>query len=259
MESKIIHAWPVFAEGVKVWILNWKKLAAIYLLVYFPALILNFILLSRGGRVDFLWFTIIVIRWLLDALVVVSLIYALKQYFSSGPVGSATSNIKSGKNFLLFYLLTNVLFGLITGTITFIGIIAGGIFVSLIWKTASIGVGLVLTTIAIITCIVGVVYFLIRLSLSGFACVLDDLNPILALKQSHSLIKKYVTFTVAEYCLFFLAAFVSFVPLILLGLRKGQLSDTAAIFYQFAINAFIIPAWACVSVVMYKKLKEANS
>ena len=62
MEIKAIHAWPVFVEGIKIWFLNWKKLAAIYLLIYIPAAILNLFLLSRGQRIDFLWFVIIFVR-----------------------------------------------------------------------------------------------------------------------------------------------------------------------------------------------------
>lgn len=106
------------------------------------------------------------------------------------------------------------------------------------------------------------IYFMLRWSLAATVCVLENVRPIAALKRSFSLVTDYVHPVVGSYCLIILAYIACLLPIIIAGafLGIGNDADQAnqvGIVYSIFINIVLVPFWATITVVLYKKLKEA--
>ena len=121
----------------------------------------------------------------------------------------------------------------------------------------------VLLCLALAIVILGVlIYFMLRWSLAATVCVLEGVRPIAALKRSLALVMDCVHPVVGVYCLVVLTYVACMLPFIIVGLLSGignniNQSNLAGTIYSIFINILVVPFWATITVVLYKKLKEA--
>jgi hypothetical protein len=106
------------------------------------------------------------------------------------------------------------------------------------------------------------IYFMLRWSLATTVCVLEDARPVAALKRSLSLVTEYVHPVVGAYCLFMLIYIICLLSIIIAGVFLGvgndaNQSNRVGVIFSILINIVLVPFWTTITVVLYKKLKEA--
>jgi hypothetical protein len=199
-----------------------------------------------------------VIRWALDAFVMASLILAVKEQLNT-IVSKAIDTMKAAVKYLWRYMLTTLLFSVITMGIILLVVILMSIVFASFAKMPDITIIMLLATIAIIACVTATVYCTIRLSLAGVVCIMEETGPVKSLKTSHSLIKKSVSPVVGVFCFILLLFALLFVPGFLFGsvIVPKSAGEISLVVYQVLAGVLAVPVWVSVMVVLYKKLKEA--
>jgi hypothetical protein len=254
----IMHPWTIFVSGLKNWRVNWLKLAGVYLLIYIPLTIFDSFWMLRGAKPGLVQFAGSLIHWLLDAFVMVSLILSVKEQLSS-VISKAMDTMKSALKYLWRYILTTLLYSVITVGIVLLTVIIISFVSAIFTKIPHITVAAILiATVLIIACVAAAVYAVIRFSLAGVVCIMEETGPVAALKISHNLIKKSVSPVVGVFCCIILLHALLLLPaffLSLLSLPNGSGGISLAI-YQVLAGAVAVPIWVSVMVVLYKRLKE---
>jgi len=255
-----MHPWLIFVEGLKNWRVNWRKLAVIYLFVYLPLTLIDLFLVSRSGKLDLAQIANSLLHWILDALVMASLILAVQEQLSS-ITNKALGTIRGALRHLWRYMLTALVYGVIVLSIIMLAVVIISFVFAAVIQMSTINMAiLVAAALALIACVTGVVYCVIRFALAGVVCIIEEAWPLRALKTSRSLIKKHVTPVVGVFCFIFLISGLLFFPGFLINaLFASQAGGNTLflIFYQVVAGAVTVPIWVSVMVVLYKKLKEA--
>ena len=117
----------------------------------------------------------------------------------------------------------------------------------------------VIIAVAIIASVVALVYYAIRFALSGVICILESLKPVASLRTSYALIKKHVTPVIGVYALIIIFISLCFIPVFIFGpmiASKGMAVILLAS-YQALVGAILVPVVIWITVILYKKLKEA--
>lgn len=255
-----MHPWTIFVEGLKNWRANWRKLAGIYLLIYIPLTLIDLFLTPRGAKLVLVQLASGLIHWSLDAFVMASLILSVQEQLNT-IVRKARDTMKIALKYLWRYMLTILLYGIIAmGIIMLAVMIMSFVYLSFV-KMPNINITIIsLAAIAIIACLVAAVYSVIRFSLAGVICIIEEAGPIKSFKTSHSLINKSVAPVVGVFSLMLLFSALLFLPGFLYNLIIGPKVGAGAILlvlYQIFVGAVSAPIWASVMVILYKKLKEA--
>ena len=255
-----MHPWAIFVEGLKNWRINWLKLAGIYLLIYIPLTVLDVLLTSKDGSPSLVQMASGIIHWALDAFVMASLILSAKEHLNA-TVSKVMDTLKASLKYLVRYMFTTLLYSVIAvGIVLLAAMVMSFLFTSLV-KTPGITVGVLMAIIAMIACVAAVVYCVIRFSLSGIICIMEEVGPVESLKTSHSLIKKSVPSVLGVFFFMLLLTGLLFVPAILLNsvIVSNSAGSILSVIYQVLAGAVTFPVWVSVMVILYKRLKETVS
>ncbi len=256
-----MHPWAIFVEGLKGWRVNWLKLAGIYLLVYIPLTILDIaseLWVLKGTWPGLIQYTgSLFIHWVFDAFVMVSLILSAQGQLNS-MVTTARDTMKEAIKFLWRYMLTTLLYSIIVGGFLLLAVTIVSVLVAFSTRAPVAAPVLLLAAIVIIATVVAMVYCAIRLALAGVICIMEKIGPISSLKISHSLIKKKVSPVVGVFFFILLLSALLFMPGSLLDAFRdfSGLGKILLAAYQVFASSLMVPIWAFVVVILYKKLKE---
>lgn len=254
-----MHPWAIFVQGLKNWRVNWLKLAGIYLLIYIPLTLLDLFWMSKGVKPVLVQLAGSIIHWVLDAFVMASLILSAKEQLNT-IASKATDTMKAVVKYLWRYMLTTLLYGIIImGIIFLVVMIMSFIFASFVKMPDINMVTLSAATMAIIACVVAMVYCVIRFSLAGIICIMEETGPVRSLKTSHSLIKKSILPVVGVFFFILLLSALLLLPGFLLvpAIVSKSLGEILLVIYQILVGAVTVPILVYAMVVLYKKLKEA--
>ncbi|MCK9430502.1 MAG: hypothetical protein M0R17_10920 [Candidatus Omnitrophica bacterium] len=259
-----VHPVAIFKQAWGLCRGNLGKLSAIYLIFNVPISIA--FLMPMAGNLQgqsnspglLLFYILILIASIWSH---IALLLAVKKAVNLEDY-SVSQSINQVRVFFLKYLGTVLLSILI-----FLGIvISGGIIVTIILgvlskvnKMLAVSIGL---TITIAVC-VSLIYFMLRWSLATAVCVLENVRPVAALKRSFSLITEYIHPVAGTYCLIMLIYIVCLLLFIVAGAFLNIGSDTEqanriSTIFSLLINIVLVPFWSAITVVLYKKLKEAT-
>jgi len=256
-EKKVVHPVAIFKESWGLCLKNFKRLAGIYSIIYLPVLAIGLIqipfLKTAKPNPVFLLLGLICIpisSWGYLAL----MLFVNKA--TAGEVGGIGESVRGAGKYFWPYLgatLLNLLF--------MIGLWAtGGILTSiaaaLLWKTNKI-LAILIVVVVGIACVAVTVYFMIRWLIYGALCVTESAGPITALKRSLYLVKGYVNPVIGAHCLIILVYIAGWIPAMVLGAIGGKISYPVGAIYNTVINIVVLPLCATISVVLYRKLKEA--
>ncbi|MDD5505761.1 MAG: hypothetical protein PHR73_03275 [Candidatus Omnitrophica bacterium] len=172
-----------------------------------------------------------------------------------------SQNINQTSSFFLKYLGTVLLAALSLMGIMILGGLSVAMILAMLSKVnkilaASICLGVVILTV------MSLIYFMLRWSLATTVCVLENIRPVTALKRSFSLVMEYVHPVVGTYCLILVIYVACLLPFIVIASLFGIGGDTeqanrVGTIYSIIINIVLVPFWSTITVVLYKKLKEA--
>ncbi len=254
-----MHPWEIFVEGLKNWRVNWPKLAGIYLLIYIPLTLWDLLWSSKGAQPILAQLASGLMRWALDAFVMASLILSVKEQLNA-IASKAMATMKAATKYLWRYMLTTLLYGIIAMGIILLAVMIMSFMFAAFIKMPNITIAAVLMpTIAIIACVVIMVYCVIRFSLFGVICIMEEVGPVRSLKASHSLIKNKVSPVVGVFFFILLLSALLFIPgyLLIQVIGPNGAGNILLVIYQVLVGAVAVPIWASVAVILYKKLKEA--
>ena len=266
-EKKAIHPIAIFKEGFGLWRRNFLALSGIYLLVSLPAIAVQILFLAKttyglrqnlGSSLSNIG--LILVSWLLNGWVFVALVIAVNKVIVDADC-KIMENIKEARKRFLYYLGATFLFVFLLSVIYAIFSISAALLITS-WKLKKI-FGMVIFSLTTISCIVAAVYFAIRLSLGSVISAIEDKGPMGALRRSHSLIKNYVVAVVGEHCLLmmlyvlFVILLISLAVLSLAVFGKDSINLVFLLSYVYLAGIVLTPLCISISVILYKKLKEA--
>lgn len=261
-KKKTIHPTVIFKEA---WGICWKhlgKLSVIYLIFNLPVAVAYLTPMAKMGKEPnpsmFLWFFLPVL--IISIWGHIALLLSAKKAVDSEDYTIGQS-ISQTKGFFLKYLGTVLVSALFLMGIPILGSISVAVILALLLKGNKILAVLVCLALAI-AAFASFVYFMLRWSFAPTVCVLENTRPITALKRSFSLVKDYIHPVVGTYCLVTLIYIACLLPIIIAGgfLATGNNAEQfnrVYIIYSIFINIALVPFCVTITVVLYKKLKEA--
>ena len=262
-EKNAIHPVFIFKQAWSVCRKNLRQLSAIYLIFNLPIAVISLSPMVRS--LPHQKPSLALVLWSLLTMVIGSWGHIALLLGANQAVGAQDytigQSIRQAKVFLVKYLaliLSITLF--IMGNIIVGGISAGVIFALLLRVNTILAV--LICLVVIIAVIVSLVYFVLRWSLAGLACVFENTWPIPALKDSFALVKKHINPVVGIFGLMLAMYVACFVPMtsamVLLGVGRnvGQPNQVGTTIYTILINIVLVPFYTMITVVLYKKLKE---
>ena len=262
--KQAIHPVVIFKEGWRICWKNLEKLGAIYLIFNLPIMVVYLTPMASKFQKEkpsfsaFLWFflpILIVSIWGHIALLLGAKKAVDLEDYTIG------QSISQTKEFFLKYLGTVLLATLFFIGVTMLGGASFIIILALLLKANKILALLICLALATVV-LAYLIYFMLRWSLAATVCVLENIRPVAALKRSLSLVTNYVHPVVGTYLLIILAYVVCLIPFIIVGAFLGigndpDQSNRAGTIYSIFINIILVPLWTAITVVLYKKLKEA--
>jgi predicted transcriptional regulator with HTH domain len=259
-KKKAVYPFLIFKEAWGICRKNLAKLIVIYLIFYLPYLFLSGLAtVLPGDQSNILG----IVSALLSLWSGVALLVAAEKVTGAESFGIGETIVVGAKKYLLNYLGVAILtMVFIVGALFAIASIAG--IVSALAVRLSAILAIAIQIISGIAAICLLVYFTIRWALGGTACIVEKLRPISALKRSMALIKDYINPVVGEGLLFIITIVLASAPYMVWLAVFGSQSDgmEAEIFVgavnNIIVNIMLMPFWAVMMVVLYKKLKEAN-
>jgi hypothetical protein len=260
--NKKVSPVEAFGSGFRLWKSKFSRLSTIYLVFYAPILLLNGLVLiltgpvKPGARPTAPSLMISLIGLIVGIWSAISFLLELGKKEQGG---FWVEDIKkAGSRFWpyagamsLYYLFSGGLF-ILSAVLT--GFIAGGLF-----AVGKIAVGAIVLAAFVIPAICVLVYFGIRWSLFGIACVLENKSPVESLKRSYTLVRNYVTPLVGLYFLFGLISILGILPLFFTAVlfKTQQAAYMFATAYHFLISLFLLPLWFAIELSFFWKVKEA--
>jgi len=262
--KQAIHPVAVFKE---TWSICWKnlaKLSTIYLIFNLPIIAVYLTpmaskLQSQKPSLSLLFLFFLPV-FLLSIWGHIALLLGAKKAvdLEDYTVGQSISQVRG---FFLKYLGTVLIITLFFMSVTILGVVSIAIIFALLLKVNKILAALICLTLAIV--VLGVlIYFMLRWSLAATVCVLENTRPVAALKRSLALVMDYVHPVVGTFCLIVLTYIACVAPFFIIGALSGvgnniSQPNLAGTIYSIFINILLVPFLATISVVLYKKLKEA--
>lgn len=262
--KKAIHPALVFKEA---WGICWKnlgKLSVIYLIFNLPIAVIYLTPLAselqnqRANLSAALWIFLPVLILSIWGHIALLLKVRKAAELEDYTIGQSISQVKP---FFLKYLGAGLIIILFLTGVMMLGGISVAVIFPLLFKVnkiLAVSICLVVATAAIGFFI----YFMLRWSLATTVCVLEDVRPVAALKRSLSLVTEYVHPVVGIYCLFMLIYIICLLSIIIAGVFLGvgndaNQSNRVGVIFSILINIVLMPFWTTITVVLYKKLKEA--
>lgn len=259
-----IHPVLVIKEAWAVCRKHLGKMCAIYLIFYLPVAALYLTPMAKklqNQNLSLSAFLYIVLPvMILSAWGHISLLLGAQKAVDQQGYTIGQSIIRA-RVFFLKYLGIALITTLFSMSLMLLGLMSvTGVFSLLLKvnKILSISIALVVAIAFIGT----IVYFILRWSLAAVACVLENMQPIAALKSSFSLVEGYLYPVAMVYCLF--ATIYTICLLFFMAAGAFVSADTyarnsnlAGIIFNIFISSILAPLWAIITVMLYKKLKEA--
>jgi hypothetical protein len=261
-----IHPLHIFRQSIELWRENILTLSFICVIFTLPILLTDKALSLFGqfalGNKAYVASKVLlnILRLLSFSWMSIVLILFLDRKLRRQENRSIASIIKEASRPFLSYVGTAMLVILAIYFVTSLCIFAVGILTSTAFAyNTTIGI---LAFVAIATVWASfLVYWGLRWSLWCPFCVLESHKPVAALQSSFLLVKEQTTRVVGDYILVLLTAALFFSPQIFF-MRKTQPCGTTNLFlevYMFAVGIILTPLWTGNQLVVYHKLKEANS
>ncbi len=261
--KKAVHPIAIFKES---WGICWKnlgKLSVIYLIFNLPLAVIYLTPMASKLHNQKPSFSMLI--WILPVLIIsiwghVALLLGSKKAIDL-EVYTIGQSIVQVKNFILKYLGTILSVLLFFMGVVILGGVSTAIILALLLKVNKI-LAISICLALIIAILVFSIYFMLRWSLASIVCVLENARPFSALKRSFVLVTDYVHPVVGIFCLTILAYIVCILPFIIIGAFLGVGNDTdqankIGTIYSLVINIILVPLWTIITVVLYRKLKEA--
>lgn len=270
-EIKAIHPWFIFRQALGMSFANFKKFAVTYCILALPVALMGIItgpdffkasgLAGKAVYFGLLLSGYIMQLWLFAAMLVI----ARQAAGDAVPAGAAHNIFMSAKRLIPFVGVSLLVFILAFG-IAFIG---AGITAALMFALLKHNIYMVLTlglTVAT-PFIFALVYFIIRFSLGGTVCVVENRGIVASIKRSRELINSHTAPVVGLYALLLLFALctamlltVCVSPLaVMLKAPNVKLQLALAELLQFGINLFFAPACACALILLFNYLIGAEN
>jgi hypothetical protein len=268
MEKIAVHPASIFKQAWSVCWENLGKLGGIYLVINLPLALLSLSPMVKSCLDQkliiptALWFVLVFVAssWAQIALFLGANKAVDTQDYTVG------QSINKAPGVLLKYIGTVLIPGILFLSIVVLSGIMIAIIVGALSQVHKILTVLICCVVVILVLVI-VVYFSLRWSLAIAVCVLENVGPIVALKRSFSLTTEYMNPVTGTYGLtalvFIVGLILMIVPSGLLVGKDANLANhltTAQVFvtiYMLIINIIMIPFVTTVTVVLYKKLKEA--
>ncbi|MFA5350191.1 MAG: hypothetical protein WC357_02535 [Candidatus Omnitrophota bacterium] len=262
--SKAIHPTFVFKEAWGICRNNLNKLGVIYLIFNLPIAVIyltpmaNKLQNQKASLPEAICILLPVL--LLSSWGHIALLLGAKK--AADPEDySVGQSISQAKPFFLNYLGTVLISTLFLTGIMMLGGISITVILALLFKINKM-LAVSICLVVAIAAIMPFIYFMLRWSFATTVCVLENVRPVAALKRSLSLAMDYIHPIVGTYCLFLLVYVICLILIIIAGVFLGAGSDAGhsnwlgAVFSIF-INIVLMPFWTIITVILYKKLKEA--
>ncbi len=262
--KKAVHPVVIFKEGWDICRRNLRGLSVIYLIFNLPFVVFYLTPLGDKFQKQELnpWSTLLIffLFFIISFWGYIALLLGAKQVVESN-VCMVEQNIARVKTYFFRYLgavLASSLFlvcmAVLGGTLSFFVL---KLLLNLNRAVAVFGCLL----LAIIT-FAFLMYFMFRWSLAPISCILEGCRPIAALKRSLALVNDYVHPLAGTFCLAMLTYIVCITPLIIFGsvfelIKDPDQFNQIGTIYSIFINIILAPFWTTVTVLLYKKLKEA--
>lgn len=260
-KQNAVHPVAIFKQSWQIASKNLGRLGVIYLAFYLPLTILS--LSPVVSSIPHQKLTLAAVMWYLFLFLAsswgqIALLLSVDKALGAQDYEIGQS-INQAKAFLVKFLILSLSVALFAMGI----ILIADIFVVLI----SVFLAPVNKILAIlgycalfITVLFTFVFFLLRWSLAGLICVLENLWPPAALKRSFSLINKNINPVAGTYGLMILFYLAALLPLIIAGiwLGRSQGFHLGITIYMTVINSVLMPFWVILTVALYKKLKEGS-
>ncbi|MDO8488549.1 MAG: hypothetical protein Q7S42_00320 [Candidatus Omnitrophota bacterium] len=265
-KKNAIYPVLIFKQAWRICWDNLSKLGVIYLIFNLPGVIISLLSTAKPvpgqktGLVVALGFlvTIVMSSW-----GYIALLLSANKALDAQDYTIAQS-ISQTRVFLVKYL------GLILSVALFImGIFITGfasVMVTVVFLSkANAVLATVICLVLIIAVIASLVFFLLRWSLSALVCVFEGSRPIPALNGSFSLVKEHINPVVGVYVLMTLIYTITSVPAIIamalsaVTVPVNQSSQFAVTIYFILLNIIVVPFCSTTTVVLYRKLKEAQA
>jgi hypothetical protein len=262
--KKAVYPVAIFKEGWSVCRKNLEQLSTIYLIFNVPFVIFYLTPLAgtfQGQKLNpgitlLLFLAIFIINFW----GYIALLLGAKESVESSTCAVWGSIVKV-KTYFFRYLGTALLSSLFLGCITIFGGALSYFALILLLKVNKIIALSACIFLAILT-IAFLIYFMFRWSLATVACVLEECRPMAALKRSRALVNDYIHPLAGVFCLIMLVYLVFMIPAFILGAVFDLGKDSAqanqiGTIYNIIINIILAPFWTTITIVFYKKLKEA--
>jgi len=267
-EKKVVHPVAIFKESWGFCQQHFQGLARISAVIYLPVLVISvqmqMQILLKMAKPNLVFLLLGLMATFISTWGHLALTLFVNR--AAGEGWSAGQSLSGAGKYFWPYIGATILTFLFMAGFWITGGVLAVSAASLLWKINKI-IAILLTAAVAIACVSCTVYFMIRWLLYGVLCVTESAGPITALKRSHKLVKGYVNPVIGAYCLLILVYIAGSIPLSVLGatLRvlgaiggKGNpIMSLIRVIYNTALNIVLIPLWASVSVVLYRKLKEA--
>jgi hypothetical protein len=263
-QKKFVHPLLIFKESWAICWKNMKKMGAIYLIFNLP--IAAIYLTPMGNKLQNqkldldVFIYVFIPSLILSIWGHIALLLGAKKAVEHEDYTIGQSIGQAGP-FFLKYLGTGLIVILFLISLVILGVMSVVAFPLLLKINKILAISICL--IAAIADVGFLVYFILRWSLGTVVCVLENIRPVASLRRSLSLVTEYVHPLVGVYCLYmaiYIACLLIFVVIGMffgLGGDSGESNRIGTIFSTF-INTVLMPLWAVITVVLYKKLKEAT-
>jgi hypothetical protein len=264
-DKKIIRPAVIFKQAWGICWRNLGRLGVIYLLFNLPIAIFYFTPMADNLQSQqlawpkFIWVFLPIL--FISIWGHIALLLAAKKA-THLEVYTIGRSIIRARGFFLKYLGTILLSALIFIGVSMLGSISIAIALALLLRVNKILAALICLFLTVLA--VGfLVYFILRWSLATIVCVLENVQPIAALKRSLVLVADYVYPVIGVFCSILLMYFVCLLPIIIAGAFLDMADNPVqanriGMIYSVLINIILVPFWAVVTILLYEKLKEAT-
>ncbi|MBI4706749.1 MAG: hypothetical protein HY761_02320 [Candidatus Omnitrophica bacterium] len=255
-----IKATAVIKEAALILKNNWQKLLGLYLFFLVPVLVISMLQQSfaSGSKIvqTVVGAAAFVVTLCIGNWGVISLVIAIDK-ISAGFSATIKENISEARRHFFSYLAAMIIFAAFALVIVSVVVLAMPLHVNALTGGMNRLVLLLIDAVAVAVVFVAL-YFVIRCSLYGVCCVIENMGPIQALKRSHELVKKHINNVVGTFALFGIITIAAGAILSAAAfvIKNDKVLTVVGILYQAIMGLVLTPFWVAVMVVLYQKLRE---
>jgi len=238
---------------------NWKYLCGLYAFFLAPLFVISLLQLGALPNIAVVQVLVFVITTCIGAWGMVSLFVAIDK-ITANFSATIKENITEAGRYFVPYLTGMIIVALFAFMILFV--VRSVVPLHVLALTGELNNKWLLLSVDVIgTAIVFVaLYFLIRCSLYGVCCVVENSGPIQALKRSRELVKNHVNPVVGTFFLSMLIVIILAIPLVAISffLKNENVLAIIGLVYQSLMGLVMTPFLGATLVVLYQKLREVT-